>query len=191
MQEDEESDIDILAITNETKKEINSGKYAVSLSPIEHLRNTVLIQPELVLPRVIEARAILNSKLLEEFKIKPTKKLFKKFYEETKEIIKIAKDFIEIDKDKGEELVSHSAIYSLILRARGLYLVRTLIEEKKYKKKEFERWILKEIKKEEFEKMYKIYRLEKEEKSSKEIKVLIGGGERLLNFLKKELEYLK
>lgn len=74
---------------------------------------------------------------------------------------------------------------------RGLYLIKTLIENKKYKKKEFERWALNKLTKEEFDNAYKIYLMEKEEKSTKEIKISISLGKKLASFLKKEIEYLK
>lgn len=92
-EEDEDSDIDILVITNKNSKEIVSGKYNISLSPLDKLKKTILVQPELVLPRIREAKTILNSEPLNELETKLNKKSFKNFYDETKRMIKVSEDF--------------------------------------------------------------------------------------------------
>lgn len=190
-EEEEDSDIDILVITNKLEKEIFSGKYNISLSPFEKLKKTILVQPELVLPRIREAKTILNSEILKEFETKLSTKSFKRFYDETRDMINVSENFIRIDEEKGEKLSSHSVVYSLLLRMRGLYFIKTLLENKKYKKKEFEKWVLNKLNRDEFDFAYRIYRMEKEDKSTKEIKISIDVGKKLIDFLKKEIEYLK
>jgi len=190
-EQDSKSDIDILAISNKTKKEIKSGKYNVSISTLESLKKTALFQPELVLPRIKEAKVILNPLLLKEFENKVSKKSFKEFYEDSKRMLKISKEFVKLDKEDGSELKSHSVIYSLILRLRGLFFIKCLINEEKYSKKSFEKWILADLNKEEFEKCYEIYGLEKEDKASKSIKVNLETAKKLIKFLEEELECLK
>jgi hypothetical protein len=83
----------------------------------------------------------------------------------------VSKEFIEIDKEGGSELESHSVIYSLMLRLRGLFLIKCLISDEKYSKKSFEKWILSYVDKKEFDICYEIYRLEKDEKPSKMIRI--------------------
>lgn len=190
-EQDERSDIDILAISNKTKKEIKSGKYNVSISTLGSLKKTALVQPELVLPRIKEAKIILNPLLLKEFENRVNKKSFKKFYEGSGRMVKVSKEFIKLDKKRGKELESHSVIYSLILRLRGLFFIKCLIKKEEYSKKLFERLILSILSKSEFEKCYEIYGLEKEDKSSKSIKVSIETAEKLIKFFEAELEYLK
>lgn len=190
-EQDSKSDVDILAISSKTKKEIKSGKYNISISPIESLKKTALAQPELVLPRIIEAKVILNPILLKGFENKVNRKSFKEFYEDSKRMLKVSAEFVKIDKYDGVNLESHSVIYSLVLRLRGLFLIKCLLLEEKYTKKAFEKWILSTIGKEEFNNCYEIYRLEKEDKPSKSIKVSIDTARKLIKFLEEELEYLK
>ena len=190
-EQDSKSDVDILAISSKTKKEIKSGKYNVSISTVESLKKTVLVQPELILPRIKEAKVIFNPLLLKEFENKVNKKSFKEFYEDSKRMLKVSEEFTKIDDKEGVFLESHSVIYSLILRLRGLFLIKCLLSEEKYTKKAFEKWILSILDKGEFNNCYEIYRLEKEDKPSKLIKVKIKTAQNLIKFLEDELEWLK
>jgi len=191
-EQEEDSDIDIIAISKNIKKEVISGKYSISITPLESLKRTIEKNPILVLPRLNEAKVIVNSSLLEELKsIKTAKISFKNFIEETKRIIKISNGFIKIDKEqKREYLDSISIIYSLILRLRGVFLIKNLIEKKDYSKKEFSLWLKKELSQEEFEKSYNIYKSIRDEKKVNE-KIKIETAEKLVNILKKEIKKLK
>ena len=191
-EQEEDSDIDIIAISKNIKKEVISGKYSISITPLESLKRTIEKNPILVLPRLNEAKVIINSSLLEELKsIKTAKISFKNFIEETKRIIKISNGFIKIDKEqKREYLDSISIIYSLILRLRGVFLIKNLIEKKDYSKKEFSLWLKKELSQEEFEKSYNIYKSIRDEKKVNE-KIKIETAEKLVNILKKEIKKLK
>lgn len=190
-EQNSESDIDILVISDGIKKEIKSGKYNISIFPIKNLKSTILIQPELILPMISEARVILNPLLLKEFEVKLDKKSFKKFYKDSIEILKINKEFIQLDKENNKTLKSKSVIYSLILRLRGLFFIKCLLNDKKYSKKVFEKWISSVLTKKEFNECYKVYQLEKENKSSKNLNIKIETIEKLAKFFEKELEYLK
>jgi len=191
-EQEENSDIDIIAISKNIKKEIISGKYSISINPLESLKRTIEKNPILVLPRLNEAKVIINSSLLEELKsIKTAKISFKNFIEETKRIIKISNGFIKIDKEqKREYLDSISIIYSLILRLRGVFLIKCLIKKKNYSKKEFSLWLKKELSQEEFEKSYTIYKSIRDEKKVNE-KIKIETAEKLTSILKKEIKNIK
>ena len=191
-EQEEDSDIDIIAISKNIKKEVISGKYSISITPLKSLKRTIEKNPILVLPRLNEAKVIINSSLLEELKsIKTAKISFKNFIEETKRIIKISNGFIKIDKEqKREYLDSISIVYSLILRLRGVFLIKYLIEKKNYSKKEFSSWLKKELSQEEFEKSYNIYKSIRDEKKVNE-KIKIEIAEKLLNILKKEINKQK
>ena len=191
-EQEEDSDIDIIAISKNIKKEVISGKYSISITPLKSLKRTIEKNPILVLPRLNEAKVIINSSLLEELKsIKTAKISFKNFIEETKRIIKISNGFIKIDKEqKREYLDSISIVYSLILRLRGVFLIKYLIEKKNYSKKEFSSWLKKELSQEEFEKSYNIYKSIRDEKKVNE-KIKIETAEKLVNILKKEIKKLK
>ncbi|MEK6873782.1 MAG: DUF2080 family transposase-associated protein [Nanoarchaeota archaeon] len=188
-EQEEDSDIDIIVISDNLKKDIISGRYNISITPLEKLRKTIQRNPILVLPRLNEAKVIINSPLLKELKsTKITDKSFKNFIEETKRIINISKGFIQIDKGQEREyLDSISIIYSLILRLRGVYLIKRLLEKKNYSKKEFSIWIKKELNKEEFEKVYAVYKAIKNGKKIND-KIKIETAEKLIKMLKKEVD---
>jgi len=191
-EQEQDSDIDIIAISKETKKEIVSGKYHISITPLKSLKRTIEKNPVLVLPRLNEAKVVINSSLLEELKsAKIDKKQFKSFIEETKRIIKISHGFIRLDKEqKREYLDSISIIYSLILRLRGIFLINKLIEKKNYSKKEFLVWLKKESGIREFEKAYYTYKAIRDNKKIK-IKIKIETAERLVIFLEREVKKIE
>ena len=187
-----DDDIDIIAISKNTKKEITSGKYHISVITLEGARKTIEKDPVLISPRLYEAKTILNRALLEELKaIKIKKSSFKNFIEATSRIIKINKEFIDLDKHQGfSYLDADSVIYSLVLRLRAVFLIKNLINKKKYSKKEFLRWLGKEISKNELERAYTLYKSVRDNKKIKE-KIKIETSERLLNMLKKEIKELR
>ncbi len=185
------SDTDIIAISNKTKKEIVSGKYHVSIATLNGIKNTIKAHPELILPRLNEAKTILNESLLEELKKnKLGKKSFKNFVEDTKRVIRINKGFLELDKEKSEYVISKRTVYSAVLRLRGFLLIKSLLEKKKYSKKLFEKLLLETLNEDEFERVYSVYKSIRDDEKTKE-KVRIETVEKLLEFLKKQLEYFK
>ena len=191
-EQDKDSDIDIIAISNNIKKEIISGKYNLSITPLKAIKKTLEENAILILPRLNEAKTILNSFLLDELKnIKTKKPIFKNFKEECERIIKINKGFIKIDKEqKFKHLDSSSIIYSLILRLRGVFLIKIITNHEKDSKKDFLKWIENEIGEDESEKVYNIYRAIKDNKKVKE-KVKIETAEKLLKLLEEEVKKIK
>lgn len=191
-EQEEDSDIDIIAVSKDIKKEIISGKYNISITPLENLKKTIEKNPILIVPRLNEAKSLVNSSLLEELKsIRLDKSKFRDYFQETENIIKINRKLIEIDKEqKREYLDSISIIYSLILRLRGIFLIKNIINKEKYSKKEFFKWVNKEIDQEEFQKAYKVYKSIRDNKKIKE-RIKIETGEKLLNILEKEEKKIK
>ena len=182
----ESSDIDLIAISGDIKKEILSGKYHISIVPLKNIKNTINESPILILPRLYEAKAILNKFLLKELlSAKIEKKSFNEFIAETKRIIKINKGLIELDKDK-ESIYASEIVYSLILRLRGIFLAKYLIEGKKYTNKLFLSWLNDGLK-ENIQEIYALYLAEKNgKKIKKEIKTKIL--KKLLNLLIEEVK---
>lgn len=187
-----ESDIDILVVSKSTKKEINSGKYHVVITTLESVRKSLDYDPILIMPRLYEAKVIINLTLLEELKsIKLTKKSFKEFKEATKRIIKMDKGFIKIDKEQGfEYLDSTIIIYSLILRLRGFSLINVILNKEPYSKKKLLKFLETKLGKENTEIVYKIYTAIRDDKKFKE-KVKIEIAEELISILEKEVEKLE
>ena len=190
-EQEQDSDIDMIAISKETKKEIISGKYNISIITLESAKKTLEKNLLLILPRLNEAKVIINSSLLEELKsVKIDKKQFRNFIEESERIIRIDKGLIRLDKEQGSEYIDSEIIYSLILRLRGIFLIKTLIKRKEYFKKEFLKWVNKEIKEIELEKVYNAYKSIRDNKKTKAI-IKIETAENLVMFLEKEVRKLE
>ncbi len=138
-EQEPDSDIDIVAISNSTKQEIKSGKYHVSIITLEGARRTLEKNPILILPRLSEAKPIINESLLNELKSKKiTIKQFKGFLDDSKHIISICEGFLKLDKEQGRNaLDSEQILYPLMLRLRGVFLIKSLLHKKKYSKKHF------------------------------------------------------
>ena len=185
------SDIDVLVISNKIRREIESGKYHISIVPLEAIKKTLEKYPLNISPRLIEAKTIINPRLLEELKsIKVSKDKFNEFIESTKRIIKINKECIELDKLDGDKLLSVEILYSLILRLRGIFLVKSTLNNQKYSSKEFKKWLTNTISELEYSKVYGVYTDVKNNKKSK-IDIKISVAERLLNLIKEEIKKLE
>jgi predicted nucleotidyltransferase len=188
-EETADSDIDIIAVSDSIKKDIFSSKYHISIITLENLKKTLHGDyPELILPRLMEAKALLNKKLLEELKnIRISRNSFKAFVEDTERIIKINEGILSIEKNKGELTSSASIAYSIILRLRGVFLIKAILKNKKYSSKDFKNWICSYLNEETFNSIYNAYSDFKRKKHSK-IKLKIEDLEKLLVLLKKELK---
>ena len=181
----EDSDIDIIAISKSISKEIISGKYHISIIRLESIKRTLKNHPIMILPRLYEAKPIVNSSLLEELKsAKVNKKSFGRFIEETKRIIKINRGFLQLDEtDKYSDL---STIYSLMLRLRGIFLIKCILSRKRYSNKDFLKWMSEELK-EDITDLWEGYKIIKEDRKTK-IKIKIEKAMKLLELLEKEIK---
>jgi len=190
-----ESDVDVIVITNNLKKEIIYGKYHISIYSKNSVEKTLKNNPLMIYPRLIEGVVILNKLILEELKnTKILKKQFKGFIEDTKRIIKIDKEFIELDKLDGDFLESKSVIYSSILRLRAIFLIKNILNKKIYSKKLFKQGLIKQkVDKGDVEKIYSIYEgiRDENENKVKKIKIKISLAEKILNLLEKEVKKLE
>ena len=179
------SDIDILVIAKNKFKLKNLKKFDINIISIDGLKNK--IKKDIFLYSTIkESTPIINSFLLKELKaIKFNFKNLKWFKETTKISIKEIKEFIELDKLEGDHILSLNVIYSLILRLRGVFLIKCLKNNKVFSNKLFKKWITKHISDYEFKQVYSIYRALRDNKKV-DIKVEIRIAEILLDLLKIE-----
>lgn len=188
-EETADSDIDILVLSNKIKKELISSKYNVSIIPLESLRKTLHGDyPELVLPRLLEARVILNKRLLEELKnINLKKNAFREFFKDTKRIININREIIKKEEQNSNLTKSASLAYSVILRLRGLFLIKCILNKTKYTSKAFENWVTQGIDKSSFTEIYQAY-VNFKNKKKPSIQLKIVDLSKLIHFLEKQLE---
>ncbi len=186
-----ESDVDVIVISRNLKKEIVHGKYHISIYTIESVEKTIKDNPIMICPRLLEAKAILNQSLLEELKRATSKIRVKEFIQDTKRIIKIDEGFIKLDKEESKILKSESVIYSLILRLRAVFLVKIMLNKKSYSKKIFKSWLIGEIGSErEVDGIYSIYEKIRDNKKTKG-EIELSSAEKLINLLKEEVKKLE
>ena len=179
-EEKENSDIDILVITDKIDKQIKIGKYEVVFISKDKLEKSIL--KSLYLASLInEAKAILNWQLLKHYKDRLNGVSIKKNLEDIKSVMKINEKAIEID-DELQEKVSDGTLYSIVLRLRELYLIECLKNNKNYSNKEF----LNLIKRIASEEEYKAYLRIKNDLKSKKV-ILVSNARALINEAKKRV----
>ncbi len=119
-EQSQESDIDILVITNNKLKIIKEvNNYSIISITQAELEKTLKENPILILPIILEGKPLLNAAFIEKYKqYKLTKQNTRKFRVESKKTLEIVKEGLNQDFEVG------SLVYSLILRIRGLLIIR-------------------------------------------------------------------
>jgi len=177
-----DSDIDLFVITNEKIKIKTRGFEIVCLKQNE-IEKAIKIEPILLHSIFSEAKVIINSKLLEEIKsnYSPVLGDFEVFLKDTQRMIKVNEDFLNLEKSKI--LSSEAIIYSLVLRLRGLFIINSILKNRKYSHKRFKDWIKSELSEIDFNSIYDAYRSSKNDKKIKQ-KIKSEDIKKLLKFLK-------
>jgi predicted nucleotidyltransferase len=136
---DEKSDIDVLIITNTLNKLISENNYEIIFVSEESFSKN--LQNNLnYLSFLNELKVILNSNLIEKYKNKNIRPNYKIFLNEIQGILNINKDSVKFCKDNNQN-VPDGIVYSLVLRLRELYLIKSIRSKKQYSKQEFLRKI--------------------------------------------------
>lgn len=153
-----DSDVDILVVTS-SKIRISGkadGCSIVSLTPKE-LEDTLKSNAILVVPIIREAKTIINPELLEKYaKCRFTKKNTKLFMDSSKRILELNKKGLELGFEIG------SLAYSLMLRIRGLLMIKLLLDGKPYSKASLFAYLEnKSVPKNKIEELHRIYSKEK------------------------------
>lgn len=186
-----ESDIDILIIADKKFKIEKQNKFDIIVLEKDKIEKAIKINPILLYSIFREAKPLINSNMLQILKEqKINKKYFKEFLDSSKRILKIDKEFIELDKLDGEILESESVAYSLILRLRGIFIINQLLKKQKYSNKLFKKWLKTNFKKLEYEKIYNIYRAIRDNKKIIS-NIKINQVEPLIKILEDELKKLE
>ncbi len=190
-EEEEDSDVDLLVIANE-KIKIKKKGWEIIVLEEKNLDWAFKNHPIMMYSIISEAKPIINSISLNNLKekYKPRNEHFKYFINETKRIAKINEEDIEIDKKISDTLILGNAIaYSLILRLRGIYIMKMLIEKSNYSHQQFKSWLIREAKinKKDLNLIYSSYKIVKNDKK-KQVDIPVNIAEKLLELLKKEIE---
>src|SRR3989344_3897571 len=83
-----------------------------------------------------EAKPIINSELINSLEVKVTKRNIKWYLDTTEDKLKIISKVIELAK-KRKLMIGDAVAYTLVLRARTLYIIKKLIRNEAYSKREF------------------------------------------------------
>lgn len=136
------SDVDILAITNNTDKHIDNGKYNIILISKDKIEQALQKNILPILPMIKEAKALLNDELIESYKNTPlTRKNLDWHIEGTKSILKVNRESIGLSKEMFSKFVGDAVAYSLVLNLRSMYIVNCLKIGKLWSNKELLRLI--------------------------------------------------
>ncbi len=173
-EEEKDSDIDVLVIVNK-KIKIESKKIEAITVIKDKIEEAIKLNPILFYSLFKEAKPILNSAFLDELKEKhkPKKSDFNEFISDTERIIKINEELLDYTgKLEGQ-------VYSIVLRLKGVYIIKCLLDNKKYSNTEFKKWLGNEN-------LYNVYR---SVKNDKKINYEIDNSDlrNLLNKLKEEI----
>ncbi len=133
----ERSDVDVLVVTNRKSDRIKKGKYDILLITKEDINDALKNNALPILPMLKEAKALLNSKLLDEYKekIKLSKKNLQWYLSITKSAIKLNKASIIVDKERDSRNCSDAVSYSLILNLRSTYIIDSIKKKQKWSNK--------------------------------------------------------
>jgi len=137
-EEDEKSDIDLLVITKNINKEmISEGVYNILIISSKLLEQKLSDNLFPIGQMIKEAKPLINSSYIEDIKVNVTKKNVKWHIDTTDDKLKLIKEVIEKAKDKNQKFIYDRVIYTLVLRIRTLDIIKKLMENKDYSKKEF------------------------------------------------------
>lgn len=187
-EEDEKSDIDILVITKGISREmINEGIYNISVVAYQLLHQKLEQNLFPIGQMLKEAKPLLNSDYIEDLKIKVTKKNVKWYLDTTEEKLEIIQKYIDKSKLKNKQKTSDKIAYTLVLRIRTLEIIKNLIQNKKYSKREFIKLIRKISN---TKNTYERYLAVKDNLEDK-YEITIKETEKLHNYLKKDLKKVK
>jgi len=133
-----DSDIDILVITEDMKKNERKGKYEITYIPERDLNGMNVL---IYYPMLVESKTLVNEplkkRLIKKIKEKLNGKYLIEYIKNTKDIISLNEKEIRLSELKKEKYVDNSVGYSLILRLRTYYILDCLKKNRLWSKKEF------------------------------------------------------
>ncbi len=185
-EEDKNSDIDILVLTENIDREIiNEGVYNILIISSGLLKQKLENDLFPVAQMIKEAEPLLNSEYLNLIEVEATKKNTKWYLDTTKNKLKIIKEVI--DKTKNKKYLGDVVAYTLVLRIRTLHILDKLIKNEDYSKKEFIKLIKKISNGTNAYERYISVKNSREDES----KADIGEVKKLYEYLDKQLEKIK
>ncbi|MEW6294729.1 MAG: DUF2080 family transposase-associated protein [Candidatus Diapherotrites archaeon] len=185
-----DSDIDVLVVADKKFKLEKKSRFDFTVIEEATLRKELKGKDPFYTYLVLqEAKPIINKALLKELKeIKINKCDFKWLLEEAESALKIAEEFLKLDKlQERKKLDSTAIVHTIVLRLKNLFWLQCILKNEKYSNKEFKSFLHKKgLPKELIEKFYDLYRAERDEKGTP-VKVSVEDTEKLYEVAKREL----
>ena len=184
-----DSDVDILVITDSKLKIMEKiSNYTIVSATIKEIDALLKENAVLILPIIKEAKAIVNPIFLGSYReAKFTKSNTKKFIADTLKILELNKKGLELDFQTG------SLVYSLILRIRGLLMIKLIVNNMLYSKTFlFEYLENNDFRKNKIEELYRVYSSERDGNKVQNSSIIIKADiEKLLAIAEKLLKKVK
>ena len=137
-EEDENSDIDVLVITDGIDKEmIQEGVYNLLVISYQLLHQKLNQDLFPIGQMLKEAKPLLNYDYIKDLEIKVTKKNVKWYLDSTKEKLEMIGKYIDDALLKKNKHLEDRIAYTLVLRIKTLEIIKKLMQNKSYSKKEF------------------------------------------------------
>ena len=129
-EESERSDVDILVITNNINKKIESGRYNIIMIDKKEIQEQFKKIAFPLIPMILEAKTLINNSLIKEISGNINRNNIKPVVELIKSAQNINKSFLDFDKELSSK-TSSTIAYSLVLNLRSLYIIDCLRKNKK------------------------------------------------------------
>ncbi len=182
-----DSDIDVLVIADKKLHlEIERG-VDLEIVDISKIKDVIRGDPAGYYSMVREAVPIVNGVLLDELReVKPETKNIRGYYRETRSTLSIVKKLLDLEGD------SSGSIYSLILRLRGLYLIKCNLGGIGYANQGLEDFVVGEgIDRGRYRRMYAVYRAKRDGRISPSYKIPIRDVKKLYEVVNRVLNELR
>ncbi len=183
-----DSDIDLVIITD---KKININvKKPFDLIQIEEkkLDNFREINPLLFYSILSEAEPVINGSFLENLRKRADnfKKDFKEYLCDTARAASINLQLLNLNKSEKQAFVDNNLIYSLMLRLRGVYIIKALLKKEKFSNDSFLKFLRNKLSHEP-RAYYDVYCSIRDNKKPAQ-KIKIEEAEKLLDLLNNSLK---
>ena len=188
-EQNEKSDIDLLVIADKKIDLEKKDKFDFLVKTKEQFEKEIKKDPSLFPSQVVsEAKPVLNESLLNELKKIEATPDFKNFFDDTLGAFKKTKELLETNKGKGF-LDSNTAIYSLILRLKTLFIIQCRKKSRVFSNKRFKELLKKhDFSEQKINALLEAYQAERDDKKTTQ-KILLADALKLFDAAK--IEFMK
>lgn|SRR3989338_1520316 len=188
-EQNEKSDIDLLVIADKKIDLEKKDKFDFLVKTKEQFEKEIKKAPSLFPSQVVsEAKPVLNESLLNELKKIEATPDFKNFFDDTLGAFKKTKELLETNKGKGF-LDSNTAIYSLILRLKTLFIIQCRKKSRVFSNKRFKELLKKhDFSEQKINALLEAYQAERDDKKTTQ-KILLADALKLFDAAK--IEFMK